>query len=267
MLWTLWTVVFATFAMARGTAITVSALAAIAVGSREWAARLGGDSDRWATTVAASAGIAGSGLVFAMGSAFFMASLSGPAPLQSRPGKKAGAAPAARTFHNTRRFNQLFISAANCDGAQLALSGGAISEPARHSSSVMSRLLFAICLSVAVLGLTVAARAAPDLETVALPDSTGLEIIVIEVDGCLYCDVIRRDVLPAYQISGRSKLAPMRFIDINAPDVDRLSLKSPINTVPTVLILENGRELERIPGYVGREVFFNVVNRFLPMQP
>ena len=37
-----WAGVFATFAMALGTAITVSALAAIAIGSRELAARFGG---------------------------------------------------------------------------------------------------------------------------------------------------------------------------------------------------------------------------------
>lgn len=69
--------VFATFAMAFGTAITVSTLASLAVGSRELAQRLAGGESRFAATVAAGAGLLGSTLVFLMGASFFVASLSG----------------------------------------------------------------------------------------------------------------------------------------------------------------------------------------------
>jgi nickel/cobalt transporter (NicO) family protein len=69
--------IFATFAMALGTAITVSALAALAVGSRELATRLAGGESRFAGAVATGAGLVGSLLVFLMGASFFVASLSG----------------------------------------------------------------------------------------------------------------------------------------------------------------------------------------------
>jgi nickel/cobalt transporter (NicO) family protein len=69
--------VFATFAMALGTAITVSVLASLAVGSRELATRLAGGEGRAAGAVAAGIGILGSMLVFLMGAAFFVASLQG----------------------------------------------------------------------------------------------------------------------------------------------------------------------------------------------
>lgn len=73
----LWAGVFATFAMALGTAITVSALAALAVGSRELAVRIGnnGGGER----VRLVAGIGGSALVMAMGVVLFIGSLNGPA--------------------------------------------------------------------------------------------------------------------------------------------------------------------------------------------
>ncbi len=77
----LWAGIFSTFAMALGTAITVSALAAMAVGSREFAARWDGGDGRWATRVATAAGLAGSALVFLMGTAFFIGSLQGGSPL------------------------------------------------------------------------------------------------------------------------------------------------------------------------------------------
>jgi ABC-type nickel/cobalt efflux system permease component RcnA len=73
----LWAGVFATFAMALGTAITVSALAALAVGSRELAVRIGngGGGER----VRLVAGIGGSALVMAMGVVLFIGSLNSPA--------------------------------------------------------------------------------------------------------------------------------------------------------------------------------------------
>lgn len=76
----MWAGVFATFAMALGTAITVSTLAALAVGSRDLATRLAGGSSRRASAIASGAGILGSGAVMVMGAAFFVASLKGPAP-------------------------------------------------------------------------------------------------------------------------------------------------------------------------------------------
>lgn len=69
--------IFATFAMALGTAITVSTLAALAVGSRELATRLAGGESRFAGAVATGAGLVGSALVFLMGASFFVASLGG----------------------------------------------------------------------------------------------------------------------------------------------------------------------------------------------
>jgi len=71
-----WAGVFATFSMAIGTAITVSVLASVAVGSRELAAKLAGGSGAWAGRIQSAAGIIGSALVFVMGALFFVASLS-----------------------------------------------------------------------------------------------------------------------------------------------------------------------------------------------
>jgi thioredoxin-related protein len=128
---------------------------------------------------------------------------------------------------------------------------------------VMSRLV-RIVAALCLCALAAApVRAVVDLETSALPDSR-LEILVVEIDNCIYCGLFRRDVAPTYKVSGRAKTIPMRFIDINAPDVDRLALTSPIDSVPTVLVVENGRELGRIAGYVGPEIFFHSLSRLLP---
>jgi nickel/cobalt transporter (NicO) family protein len=76
----MWAGVFATFAMAIGTAITVSVLAALAVGSRELATRLGGSNSGWATTISSGAGLLGASLVLVMGAVFFIGSLQPQTP-------------------------------------------------------------------------------------------------------------------------------------------------------------------------------------------
>ena len=73
-----WAGVAATFAMALGTAITVAALATLALGSRELALKLGGTSSAWANGVWTACAIGGSTLILLFGTLLFAASL-GPA--------------------------------------------------------------------------------------------------------------------------------------------------------------------------------------------
>jgi ABC-type nickel/cobalt efflux system permease component RcnA len=76
-----WAGVFSTFAMAIGTAITVSALAALAVGFREATARIAGKgSSKWGDRVQLAAGVGGAGLVLVLGVAFFVGSLGSVQP-------------------------------------------------------------------------------------------------------------------------------------------------------------------------------------------
>src|SRR4029453_14794050 len=71
----MWAGVLSTFAMAVGTAITVSALAASAVGFRELATRLaGGGNSPWAGRIQLAAGLGGASLVLVMGTVFFIGS-------------------------------------------------------------------------------------------------------------------------------------------------------------------------------------------------
>jgi len=76
----MWAGVFATFAMALGTAITVSALAAFAVGSRELATRMAGEGSRWGWRIERAAGLGGAVLVTALGAIFFLGSLQPAVP-------------------------------------------------------------------------------------------------------------------------------------------------------------------------------------------
>ncbi len=73
-----WAGVAATFAMAFGTAITVAALATLALGSRELALKLGRGGGAWASAVWTTCALGGSALILLFGATLFVASL-GPA--------------------------------------------------------------------------------------------------------------------------------------------------------------------------------------------
>ena len=130
----------------------------------------------------------------------------------------------------------------------------------------MPRIVHAVLALLLVGSLVLShgarARAAYDLET-APSRWSGLELVVVEAEGCIYCRIFRRDVLPAYAASPRAQSVPMRFADLNALEAGTLTLAGPIDSVPTVLVLSGNRELGRVSGYVGPESFFHAINGLL----
>jgi len=92
---------------------------------------------------------------------------------------------------------------------------------------------------------------------------SAFEIVVVEAEGCIYCPVFRRDVLPAYQATPRAKSVRMRFADVGAIEAGALALARSIDSVPTVLVLKGGEEVGRLAGYAGRENFFRSIDGLL----
>lgn len=121
------------------------------------------------------------------------------------------------------------------------------------------RVLFALAFLALPLG---APRAGLDI-TAPATDTDGLELIVMEAPGCIYCDTFRRQILPGYKASERGRSVPVRFLDVNDDAVQDLALEEPINIVPTFLVMKNNKELGRIPGYMGPEDFFHSINYLL----
>ena len=131
----------------------------------------------------------------------------------------------------------------------------------------MSRFgMLTIVGAALVLLAPAASRAALD-HTSPIEAPSGLEIVVVEAPGCIYCHLFRRDVWPTYQSSQRAKTVPMKFIDLNSATVEDLQLSGPIESVPTVLVLLRNQEVGRIPGYIGPEGFFHSIERLLAAAP
>jgi len=100
-----------------------------------------------------------------------------------------------------------------------------------------------------------------------IPASGEFQLVVLEADGCNYCALFRRDVLPAYETSERGKDMPVRFVDVNEVGAANLDLDGPVDVVPTFVVMKHNKEIGRIPGYVGPESFFHTINYLIEAAP
>ena len=117
-------------------------------------------------------------------------------------------------------------------------------------------------LALSFLGVHAAVHAARTPVATPLPPTDVMEIVVFEVDGCTYCGLFRRDVLPAYRLSPPATTVPIRFVDL-ADGTGGLKLDSPVDVVPTAVLVKNNRETGRISGYSGPDNFFQLMRHLL----
>lgn len=124
---------------------------------------------------------------------------------------------------------------------------------------MLARLFFVLAVLMAPLS---SGRAGID-PGASVPQLGNLQLLVMEADGCIYCGIFRRDVLPSYEASERGKEMPVRFVDINDIPKTGIELQSQIDILPTFVIIKDNREIGRIPGYMGPEDFFHSINYLL----
>lgn len=126
----------------------------------------------------------------------------------------------------------------------------------------MRRLLAFIVLLVTALTTSHDGRAARD-PTLSAVRSETRELIVLEVENCGICSLVRTEIAPAYARTARAQAVPMRFVDINRVDMQRLQLTAPVTVVPTILLMRDGMEIDRVTGYLGPENFLRVIGSMI----
>ena len=118
----------------------------------------------------------------------------------------------------------------------------------------LAALFAAALLALGAIPVLEAAR-----DPAAPPAGHRLELLVIEVAGCTVCDLVRLHIQPAYEASPHARDVPMRYVDITNIDETKLGLTSRVATVPTIVLMRDGREVDRISGYTGPQNFFAIL--------
>ncbi len=131
----------------------------------------------------------------------------------------------------------------------------------------MFRPLACLLLTAAVLTFAGARRptdAAAEFTTEAL---SPVELVVIEARGCPMCQLFRDEIAPIYRATSRAARAPLRFVDVAHADLDTMGLSAPVEIIPTVVLMRDGAEVDRLVGYTGPDIFMRAIGIMLGEAP
>ncbi len=88
-----------------------------------------------------------------------------------------------------------------------------------------------------------------------LPARTELRLVVIEAPGCTYCRLLHKRILDAYRRSAAVRDMPVERVDLETLDTRGYGFGAPIRTLPTLVVVREGREVARLAGLPARSVF------------
>ena len=97
----------------------------------------------------------------------------------------------------------------------------------------------------------------------ALPASAA-ELVMIEQEGCHYCERWKEEIGPIYPKTTEGKFAPLRRVNIREIPAS-LDLKSQPAFTPTFILVQDDIELARIEGYPGEDFFWPLIARMFEL--
>ena len=91
------------------------------------------------------------------------------------------------------------------------------------------------------------------------------ELIMFERDGCIWCQRWETQIGAIYPQTPEGQRVPLRKINLDrerraAQPFGGLRLLSPIRYTPTFVLIEDGREIGRIIGYINDDSFWGLLS-------
>jgi hypothetical protein len=89
------------------------------------------------------------------------------------------------------------------------------------------------------------------------------ELVMFERDGCIWCARWDREVGQLYATTPEGRIAPLRRVNVGAGPVNEPALANPVRYTPTFVLIDKGREIGRITGYMGDDAFWGLLGKML----
>lgn len=89
------------------------------------------------------------------------------------------------------------------------------------------------------------------------------ELVMFERAGCPWCRHWDREIAPVYPKTAEGARAPLRRVSLDRPLAPEWRLDPPVFYSPTFVVMENGREIGRITGYMNAESFWGLLSTLL----
>ncbi len=88
-------------------------------------------------------------------------------------------------------------------------------------------------------------------------------LLMFEEEGCPYCAAWEREIGDIYPLTSEAERAPLRRVDLHGPPPGDVSLDGEIRYTPTFVLIEDGKEVDRIIGYPGEDAFWGLLGEML----
>ncbi len=82
-------------------------------------------------------------------------------------------------------------------------------------------------------------------------------------EGCPWCARWDREIAPIYPFTPEGRTAPLRRVDLDRTEAPEPGLTAPVVYTPTFVLLDGGREVGRIVGYIGDDAFWGLLGKLL----
>lgn len=89
------------------------------------------------------------------------------------------------------------------------------------------------------------------------------ELVMYTRNSCPFCVRFEREVAPLYAKTPEGKAAPLRRIELLAGGVRGDGLREPVIATPTFVLMDDGREVGRITGYLNDDMFWGLLGRLV----
>lgn len=99
------------------------------------------------------------------------------------------------------------------------------------------------------------------------PSSYSAELIMLEQDACPWCERWHEEIGGIYNKTTEGKLAPLRVVNIYGEWPDDLADIRKERFTPTFILVEDGKEVDRLRGYTGDEFFWFLLQEMLDKLP
>jgi len=93
--------------------------------------------------------------------------------------------------------------------------------------------------------------------------NSAVELLMIEQAGCVYCEKFNDEIAQAYPKTDEGKLAPLRRVDLHDKWPEDLSQIRIERFTPTFVLVQDGKEVDRLRGYPGDEYFWFLLGEML----
>ncbi len=92
--------------------------------------------------------------------------------------------------------------------------------------------------------------------------SATYELIMVEQQGCHYCERWKEEIGPIYRKTDVGMFAPVRIVDITKVD-GTPEIEAAVVFTPTFIITDGDQEITRMEGYMSEDFFWGVLEMIL----